>query len=68
MDFEKITEYLDSLEARGIPSVDCIIYKNHELVYRHMNGTTDADRSKEINGNEQYLMFSMTVPVKRFTS
>ena len=60
MDFEKITEYLDSLEARGIPSVDCMIYKNHELVYRHMNGTTDEKKEKKIDGSEVYLMFSMT--------
>ena len=60
MNFTAITEYLDSLASRGIPSVDCIIYKNHEQIYRHMNGTTDADRSKAIQGNEQYLMFSMT--------
>ena len=60
MNFTAITEYLDSLASRGIPSVDCIIYKDHEQIYRHMNGTTDADRSKAINGNEQYLMFSMT--------
>ena len=60
MNFEAITEFLDSLASRGIPSVDCIIYKDHEQIYRHMNGTTDAERSKAIQGNEQYLMFSMT--------
>lgn len=60
MNFEKITKYLDSLETRGIPSVDCMIYKNHELVYRHMNGTTDEKKEKKIDGNEVYLMFSMT--------
>ena len=60
MNFEKITEYLDSLEARGIPSVDCMIYRNHELVYRHMNGTTDEKKERKIDGSEVYLMFSMT--------
>jgi len=60
MNFEKITEYLDSLEARGIPSVDCMIYRDHELLYRHKNGTTDAKKEKKIDGNEVYLMFSMT--------
>ena len=60
MNLEKITAYLDSLEARGFPSVDCMIYKNHELVYRHMNGATDEKKEKKIDGNEGYLMFSMT--------
>jgi len=60
MNLEKVTQYLDSLEARGIPSVDCMIYKNHELVYRHMNGTTDEQKTKKVQGDELYLMFSMT--------
>ncbi len=60
MDFEKLTRYLDSLEERGIPSVDCMIYKNHELLYRHRNGTTDERKTKRIQGDELYLMFSMT--------
>jgi len=60
MKLEKLTEFLDSLESRGIPSVDCMIYQNHELVYRHMNGTTDEKKEKKVDGSEVYLMFSMT--------
>ena len=60
MNFEKITTYLDSLESRGIPSVDCMIYRDHELLYRHMNGSTDAKKERKIDGSEVYLMFSMT--------
>ncbi len=60
MNFEKITQYLDSLEELGIPSVDCMIYKNHEQIYRHMNGTVDHEHKRSIQGDEQYLMFSMT--------
>lgn len=60
MNFGKITDYLDSLEAEGIPSVDCMIYKNHELIYRHFNGYADSTRTKKMKGNELYLMFSAT--------
>lgn len=60
MKLEKLTEFLDSLEDRGIPSVDCMIYRDHELVYRHMNGTTDEKKEKKVDGSEVYLMFSMT--------
>lgn len=60
MNLGQITEYLDSLVQGGIPSVDCIIYQNHEQIYRHMNGTVDANRSRQIQGDELYLMFSMT--------
>ena len=60
MNCTKITEYLETLPEKGIPSVDCIIYKEHEMVYRHMCGTTDAERCKIVQGDELYLMFSMT--------
>lgn len=60
MNLDKITEYLDTLPGRGIPSVDCMIYKDHELVYRHMCGTTDEAYTKPIQGDELYIMFSMT--------
>ena len=60
MNLQGMTEYLDSLEKRGIPSVDCIVYKDHEQIYRHMNGTTDVAKTKQVAGDELYLMFSMT--------
>lgn len=60
MNYEKITSYLDSLESEGIPSVDCIIYKNHKQVYRHYNGYADSAKTKIMQGNELYLMFSAT--------
>lgn len=60
MNFDKITSYLDSLEAEGIPSVDCMIYKQHELIYRHFNGYADSAKTKKMKGNELYLMFSAT--------
>lgn len=60
MNFDKYTTYLNSLFKEGIPSVDCYIYKDHKQIYHHMNGFTDKDKTRKINGNELYLMFSMT--------
>jgi CubicO group peptidase (beta-lactamase class C family) len=59
-DAEKITSYLDSLLDKGIPSVDCIVYKEHKQIYRHLNGTNDAAKTKKIAEDQRYLMFSMT--------
>lgn len=60
MNEQRITDYLDSLIDLGIPSVDCIVYHDHELVYRHMNGTVDIDKTKAVAADQRYLMFSMT--------
>lgn len=59
-DENKLTEYLDSLIDKGIPSVDCIVYKDHKQIYRHMNGTVDRDKKINVCPDQRYLMFSMT--------
>ena len=58
--FEELTSYLDSLPGLGIPSVDCIVYRDHKQIYRHMNGTVDRDKQKAVQPDQRYLMFSMT--------
>ena len=61
MDFDKITAYLDSLvDEKGIPSVDCIIQKNHKTLYRHLYGTSDKAKKIQVREDQLYLMFSMT--------
>lgn len=58
---EKMTEYLDWLvENQGIPSVDLIVYENHQQIYRHMSGTVNVEKTKEVAADQRYLMFSMT--------
>ncbi len=57
---KRLTEYLDSLLQLGIPSVDCIVYRDHERIYRHLNGTSDAAGTVKVTPDQRYLMFSMT--------
>lgn len=60
MDFSKLTTYLDALKTRGIPAADCIIYVNHELVYRHFTGHKDVQGTQPLTGEENYLFYSAT--------
>ena len=60
MNSEKLTQYLDGVLKRQIPSFDCIVYQNHEVIYRHMGGKVDREKTKDIKGDEKYIMFSMT--------
>ena len=60
MDKNRLTEYLDSLLNEGIPSVDCMVCRNHEIIYRHMNGTIDYDKSIKVKPDTLYMVFSMT--------
>ncbi|MBP5354037.1 MAG: beta-lactamase family protein [Lachnospiraceae bacterium] len=60
MNERKLTEYLDSLLKAGLPSFDCMVSKDHELLYRHMGGFADAGKTEPIRADQKYLMFSMT--------
>ena len=60
LDEGKLTAYLDSLLEKGIPSVDCIVYRDHQMIYRHMNGTVDKAGKVKVQPDQRYLMFSMT--------
>ncbi|MBO4788582.1 MAG: beta-lactamase family protein, partial [Lachnospiraceae bacterium] len=60
MNKDKLTKYLDSLLDAGLPSFDCMVMKDHELLYRHMGGFADAERTQPIRADQKYLMFSMT--------
>ena len=60
IDFKKLTEFLDSMVEAGIPSVDCIVCRDHKEIYRHMSGTVDIEKKKPVSSDQRYLMFSMT--------
>ncbi len=42
------------------PGVDCMVYQDHQLLFRHYEGMADLENAKDMTGNELYLIFSMT--------
>ncbi len=61
MDFSKLTDYLNHMvDEVNTPSVDCIVYKDHEMIYRHMAGKSDIEADRDVSGDEIYIIFSMT--------
>ncbi|MGN0180173.1 MAG: serine hydrolase domain-containing protein [Monoglobaceae bacterium] len=61
MNFTRLSNYLDkSVDEYKIPGVDCAVYKEHELVFRYFTGKSDIENNKPINGDELYIIFSMT--------
>ena len=60
MDFTKLTAYVDSLPAVGVPGCDLTVYRDHEQIYRHSAGFRDAEGSLPIRGDETYCMYSCT--------
>lgn len=61
MNFDKLTEYIDSLNKEyGIPAADCKITKGHEVVYRHMTGYSDYKNTIPITEDTLFRLFSAT--------
>lgn len=57
---EKIRKYVDSLAKKyGLPTADCMIMKDHQVLFRHMYGAEDPGGTP-VSGLSRYLVFSMT--------
>ena len=61
MNFQKLKDTLDELvRVEHTPGVDCIVYKEHEQIFRYFTGYRDVENKIKTDGNELYLIFSMT--------
>lgn len=59
MGFQKVSEYLDGLkEAHGVRCTDCMIMKNHEVIYRHLTGTSDFEETIPLAEDNLHDIFS----------
>lgn len=61
MDFTNLKNYMDRLVAEyKVPGVDCTVYRNHKRLFRYYTGKSDIENNTDMNGNELYIIFSMT--------
>ena len=61
MNFDRLTCYLDSLEATyGIPAVDCKITKGYETIYRHSVGFANEEKTRPVSATDLYYVYSCT--------
>lgn len=60
MDKSILADYLDSLEAKGIPGCDCVIFQKHKQVFRHTTGYSNASKTKPLTSENTYWLFSAT--------
>lgn len=61
MNFEKLTEYINSLNKEyGIPAAACKITKDHKVVYDHMTGYADYENTVPLSKDTLFRLFSTT--------
>lgn len=61
MNFSNLKKCMDEHVAHDHrPSIDVLVYRNHELLYRYFTGVMDIENGGELHGDEQYFIYSMT--------
>ncbi|ACL76853.1 serine hydrolase domain-containing protein [Ruminiclostridium cellulolyticum] len=55
-----LKDYLDSLESKGVPGCDCVIFHKHKPVFRHTTGFADAGKTKHLTSENLFWLFSAT--------
>lgn len=59
MNFEKMTTYLDSLKERyGVRACECMILRDHEMLFHHLTGTSDFENTIPLHENNLHDVFS----------
>ncbi len=58
MDFTRLKAFQDFLTGWRIPGNDCIVTKDHEIVYRYMTGWADREAGRKMRGDELYFFWS----------
>ncbi len=58
MKFQRLADLLDSFIEIGIPGVDCVIYQDHNQLFRHSAGFSDLEQKIPVSGNETYFLYS----------
>lgn len=63
MSISALSDYLDSLPARGIPFCDCVVYRGHKPVFRRSAGFLDAEKTKPAGSGAAFWLYSATKPI-----
>ena len=58
MDFSKVGAYMDTLQEVLVPGCDLVVYKDHEMIYRHMSGFRDGNFKQPMRGDEIFFLYS----------
>ncbi len=58
--FDSIREFMDNRTAHLVPGCDCMIWRDHEEIFRYTSGYADLEKRRYIEGNELYFLWSMS--------
>ncbi len=59
----KLDKLIDDFICMGIPSIDISVWQHGREIYRRMEGYSDYEKTKPINGSERYNVYSCSKPI-----
>lgn len=62
--FSELKKYLELISKEyDIPANDCIVYHGHDVVFRHMVGFSNVEKTKPVSADDRYILYSATKPL-----
>jgi len=60
--FDSVAAYMEEVVCKkhGVPGCDILIYRDHELLYRHICGYSDREEKLPLTDDCLYYMYSCT--------
>lgn len=58
MNFNDLTNYLDSLQEKYVPARELIVCREHEVIYHYKSEFADVEQTKRLTGEDIYLIYS----------
>lgn len=63
MNMKNLDNIIDEFVNYGIPSIDIRVLHHGKEIYRRMEGYSDVEKTKPINGKERYNLYSCSKPI-----
>ncbi|MBE6669855.1 MAG: beta-lactamase family protein [Ruminococcaceae bacterium] len=60
MSFDRLSSYLDTLSAADIKNFNCVVAKDHEIIFKKAVGCSDYEGNKPAALDDVYLLYSAT--------
>ena len=61
VNFKNLEACMEMFLSRDrVPGLDCVVYQDHKEIYRYTAGFADIEAGRKMQGDEQFLIYSMT--------
>lgn len=58
--FDHLRNFMDTVPQLGVSGIDCVVYQDHNLIFRYASGYSDIESRIPIQQNALYNLYSAT--------